>query len=284
MAGYFNFFPTTNYANNLATNIITKVKFDESVQRNLAIFYPYTIKRGERADQIAARVYEDPTLDWIIYLSNNITDPYYDWPLSQEQFNQYIITKYGTIPNAEQIAFYKNNYESDDSLLSPVAYDSLSSSVKKYYSPIFGYNQSIVSYKRKELDVVLETNIVISLAVNSTNNFIVGEKITQSANSGYIAQIDSNLIIVNRVTGTFSNNSISGLTSKSTTNVSNSTTLHQPIPSNEVSFYSPVTYLEYEENLNESKFNIKILDRSYVSKIVKDMRELFKWNTMKSVM
>ena len=276
MAGYFNFFPTTNYANNLATNIIAKVKFDESVQQNLAIFYPYNIKQGERADHIAARVYEDPTLDWIIYMSNNIMDPYYDWPLSQEQFNQYILAKYGSLPKAQQIAFYRNNYMHDDSMLSPSSYNSLTSTSKKYYSPVLGFNDNIVSYKRKELDVVIETNVIVSLSVTSNSGFLVGEKITQSSNSGYISQIGSNNLIINKVTGTFSNNLITGFSSNSTTSVTNSVILNQPISNNELSFYSPVTYLEYEEELNESKFNIRIIDKSYVGKILKDMRELFR--------
>ncbi|NDB30513.1 hypothetical protein EB151_13320, partial [archaeon] len=240
MPGYFNFFPSTSYANNIVTNIIAKVKFDQSVQENLAIFYPYTIIQGERADQIAARVYDDPTLDWIIYMSNNITDPYYDWPLSQEQFNQYILAKYGSIPKAEEIAFYKNNYESDDTLLSPSSFQSLATSIKKYYSPIIGFNDNIVSYQRKPIDTVLETNIVISLNVSSNSGFVVGEKITQNSNSGYITYIGSNKLIINKVTGSISNNTITGLTSNSTTTVTGSTILNQPIPAAEVSFYSPV--------------------------------------------
>ena len=40
MAGYFNFFPSTEYANTIVTNVISKVKFDQSVQKNLAVFYP----------------------------------------------------------------------------------------------------------------------------------------------------------------------------------------------------------------------------------------------------
>ena len=32
---------------------------------------------------------------------------------------------------------------------------------------------------------------------------------------------------------------------------------------------------EYEEELNQSKFNIRILDKSYIGKVQKDMRELF---------
>lgn len=284
MPGYFNSFPSTNYANNIVTNVLAKIKFDQSVQENFAIFYPYTIQQGERPDQIAARVYEDATLDWIIYLSNNIMDPYYDWPLSQEQFNQYILAKYGSIPRAEEIAFYRNNYQSDESLLSPSAYNALSSESKRFYSPIIGYNNQIISYQRKVLDVVLETNRIVSLTVSSNSGFVVGEKITQSANSGYVTYIGANNIIINKVTGNISNNTITGSISSSNTTVTNSTTLHQPIPDNQVNFYSPVTYLTYEEELNESKYNIKILDRSYIGKVLKDMRELLKWNCMRLVM
>jgi len=276
MPGYFNFFPSTSYANNIVTNVIAKVKFDQSVQENLAIFYPYTIQQGERADHIAARVYDDPTLDWIIYLSNDITDPYYDWPLSQEQFNQYIIAKYGSIPKAEEIAFYRNNHASDDTLLSPSSYNSLSTSVKKYYSPIIGFNDQVVSYQRKPLDTVLDTNVIVSLTVNSINGFQVGEKITQNSNSGYITFIGTDNLIINKVTGSFANSTITGLTSNTSTSVTNSTTLNQSIPLTEVSFYSPVTYLTYEEEVNESKYNIRILDRSYIGKVQKDMRELFR--------
>ena len=274
MAGYFNFFPSTNYANNIVTNVIAKIKFDQSVQENLAIFYPYTIQQGERADQIAARVYDDSTLDWIIYLSNNITDPYYDWPLSQEQFNQYILAKYGTIPKAEEIAFYRNNYADDDTMLSPSAYNLLSTSIKKYYSPVIGFNDQIVSYQRKQLDHVVETNIVQSLTLSSVTGFQVGEKIIQNSNSGYINYKGSTYILISKVTGSITTGSITGLTSGTTATVTGSSILNYTIPVSEIPFYSPVTFLTYEEEINESKYNIRILDRSYIGKVQKDMREL----------
>ena len=274
MAGYFNFFPSTNYANNIVTNVIAKIKFDQSVQENLAIFYPYTIQQGERADQIAARVYDDSTLDWIIYLSNNITDPYYDWPLSQEQFNQYILAKYGTIPKAEEIAFYRNNYADDDTMLSPSAYNLLSTSIKKYYSPVIGFNDQIVSYQRKQLDHVVETNIVQSLSLSSVTGFQVGEKIIQNSNSGYINYKGSTYILISKVTGSITTGNITGSTSGTTATVTGSSILNYTIPVSEIPFYSPVTFLTYEEEINESKYNIRILDRSYIGKVQKDMREL----------
>jgi hypothetical protein len=33
---------------------------------------------------------------WLVLLANNMTDPYYDWPLSDEEFDQYFTDKYSS--------------------------------------------------------------------------------------------------------------------------------------------------------------------------------------------
>lgn len=278
MAGYFNLFPSTNYANTIATNIISKVKFDQSVQKNFAIFYPYTIEQGERADQIAARYYDDPTLDWIIYLANDVMDPYYDWPLSQNQFYEYIAAKYGSVSNAQsKIAFYRNNYASDDTSLSVSGYNALTSTLKKYFRPVLGFNGNAVSYERKEIDQVLETNQVVSLTISS-GTFSVGDKFTQNGSTGFVTFANTSQIILDKITGSFAPGSATGAT------ITSANVVSQPIPSLEVSYWEPVTAYTYEEELNESKLHIKVLDKSYVGKIEKDMRELFRWKIMRLVM
>jgi len=270
MAGYFNFFPSTEYANTIVTNLISKVKFDQSVQKNLAVFYPYTIEQGERPDQIAARYYSDPQLDWLIYLANDIMDPYYDWPLSQNQFYEFIKAKYGSVANAQsKIAFYRNNYASDDTVLTVSGYNALSYLLKKYFKPVFGINSGVVSYERKELDQVLETNQVIDLTISS-GTFSVGDKFIQNNSSGFVTFANTSHVVVDKVTGSFSAGAATGATITSANIVS------QPISAVEASYWEPVTVYSYEEELNESKLHIKILDKSYVGKIEKDMRELFR--------
>lgn len=278
MAGYFNYFPSFNYANNLATNVLAKIKFNESVQENLAVFYPYTIQQGERADQISARYYDDPSYDWIIYLSNEIVDPYYDWPMSTNQFNDYINFKYGNIELAQsKIAFFRVNYKNSESVISTSTYDGLSSSLKRYYTPVLGFNNNIVSYKNKELEYVLETNKTINLAVSSVNGtFIEGEVIKQGSNKAMIQSSNSSSIIINKLIGSFTTGTVSGQQSSANAVVSSATTLNQSISDLEASFWEPVDFYTYENELNESKFNIRILDRSYLSKVSSDVRELFK--------
>jgi len=270
MAGYFNFFPSTEYANTIVTNLISKVKFDQSVQKNLAVFYPYTIEQGERPDQIAARYYNDPELDWLIYLANDIMDPYYDWPLSQNQFYEFIKAKYGSVANAQsKIAFYRNNYASDDTVLSVSSYNALSYLLKKYFKPVLGINGGVVSYERKELDQVLETNKVIDLTI-SAGTFSVGNKFTQNTSTGFVTFANTTHVVLDKITGSFTAGAASNAT------ITAVTTISQPISNTEASYWEPVTAFTYEEELNESKLHIKILDKSYVGKIEKDMRELFR--------
>lgn len=270
MAGYFNFFPSTEYANTIVTNVISKVKFDQSVQKNLAVFYPYIVEQGERPDQIAARYYNNPELDWVIYLANDIMDPYYDWPLSQNQFYDYITAKYGSVSAAQaKIAFYRNNYASDDTVLSTSSYNALSSYLKKYFKPVLGFNGEVVSYERKELDLVLETNQVIDLTI-STGTFNVGDRFTQGNSSGYVTFANTSHVVLDKITGSFTAGSATNAT------ITAANTISQPIPEIEVSYWEPVTSFTYEEELNESKHYIKILDKAYVGKIEKDMRELFR--------
>jgi hypothetical protein len=58
------------------------------------VFYPYTIRDGERADAIAFDYYDNTDYTWLIYIVNNIIDPYYDWPLTETNFDKFISKKY----------------------------------------------------------------------------------------------------------------------------------------------------------------------------------------------
>ena len=92
----FNYYPYINYDNQKATHILCKAEVLNDSLKDKRKFYKYTIKVGERADTIAYKEYGDSSLDWIIYLINNIVDPYKDWPLDDANFIKYIESKYNT--------------------------------------------------------------------------------------------------------------------------------------------------------------------------------------------
>ena len=43
---------------------------------------------------LAFKIYGDSELHWIILLTNNITDRYYQWPLNSNDFENYLNNKY----------------------------------------------------------------------------------------------------------------------------------------------------------------------------------------------
>lgn len=95
MAGeYFDKLPEITYNGVLVRDITRRVSFLKQAISNPYVFLPYTIKEGERAEDIAYYYYGNPNYAWLVYLSNNIVDPYNEWPLDEDTFNNYIMDKY----------------------------------------------------------------------------------------------------------------------------------------------------------------------------------------------
>jgi hypothetical protein len=95
---YFNNFPKINYFDSQTRNIILKAAFISKIFNDTDTFYPYIIKENERPDMIAFNEYGDASLDWVVYFSNNMIDPYYSLPLDYENFIGYLRKKYNTSP------------------------------------------------------------------------------------------------------------------------------------------------------------------------------------------
>lgn len=88
--------PDENGNSILLTNLVTRARLIEQLQNNPMLFYEYAIQDGDTPEIIAEKYYGDPFRYWIILLSNEIFDPLWDWPLSDQMFLQYIDTKYAT--------------------------------------------------------------------------------------------------------------------------------------------------------------------------------------------
>jgi hypothetical protein len=128
------------------------VRFTEFSLKNQFAFYPYTIKEGDRIDTIAYHYYDDDKYAWIVMLSNNIVDPYYDWPLDNENFLAAVTKKYGSLSVAQStIKEYRPKQTKDT--LSTSAFDALSNSLKKYWVPSVSFKGEIIEYTRKPLDL-----------------------------------------------------------------------------------------------------------------------------------
>ena len=96
MPFYFENHPTIAYDINKdgntqkVHNILVRSKIQSILKSRTAVYYEYDVKENERADSIAEKYYNDATLSWIIYMTNDILDPSFDWPLSYESFIKFI--------------------------------------------------------------------------------------------------------------------------------------------------------------------------------------------------
>ena len=196
---YFNSLPKIKYVdqNNVTTiytNLMARASVIPSVLNNALVYYSYDVQDGDTPEIIAYKYYGDVNRFWIVLYCNQLNDPQWDWPLSSNKFQKYILNKYNT-----------GN-------------------------------------------------------LNSTHHY---ERITTKTN------INTNTTTVD--TETISQEVYNSLQSNTTTTY---TLGSETISVNVVK--SVVTNYEYENSLNESKRNIKILNKAYADKLESQFLELMK--------
>ena len=101
MGSFFSQFPKINYNlsgvngnTNNVTDIFRRVKIRSKIADNVSLLDKYDVAEGEKPEDIAYKIYGDADYFWVITLVNNIVNRYYDWPLPEFAFQQYIKDKY----------------------------------------------------------------------------------------------------------------------------------------------------------------------------------------------
>lgn len=108
---YFENFPVITYKKKDVTNLLRRVAIRSKVKTNTLFFDTYDVKEGETPEIIADKLYGDSQLHWIIMLVNNIVDRYHEWPMSGNQFLDYVNEKYS---NPSAIHHYEIEQSSGD--------------------------------------------------------------------------------------------------------------------------------------------------------------------------
>ena len=109
---YFDKFPLLVYDAKgqgnykLVTDILRRVKMRSAIQDGAVLFDKYDVKNGENPEDVAFKWFGSADLHWVILLTNDITDRYYDWPLNQVQFAEFLTDKYGA-GNEDAIHHYE---------------------------------------------------------------------------------------------------------------------------------------------------------------------------------
>ncbi len=83
------------------TNLTVYYKLQRLIADRVTIMYEHYVGEGERPDIIAEKAYGDSTLDWILFLTNEIVDPRWEWPLTHNELVKYVSNKYGSVSAAQ---------------------------------------------------------------------------------------------------------------------------------------------------------------------------------------
>ena len=114
---YFSRFPLMVYDvkgnedYKLLPDILRRVKIRSGLRAGSFLFDKYDVRDGERPEDVAFKIYGDAELHWVILMTNNVTDRYYKWPLSQPQFQEHITDKYGA-GNEDAVHHYEKTQDS----------------------------------------------------------------------------------------------------------------------------------------------------------------------------
>tara|TARA_R110001606_G_scaffold28835_5_gene90758 strand:+ start:501 stop:1172 length:672 start_codon:yes stop_codon:yes gene_type:complete len=104
---YFRYLPNFDYVSRLpdskyigdyvqVKNLFRRAKINPELFQNINFFTKYQIVGNERPDNVAYRLYNNPYLDWLVLLANNIINVEEEWPLTQQSFFNYMLSKYGS--------------------------------------------------------------------------------------------------------------------------------------------------------------------------------------------
>lgn len=266
---YFEHLPVINYNGNLCRNIKTVVTLGDD-----SSLLDYKLPDYlNRTDIISKKYYDSYSYDWLVKLSNKVVDPYYDLGVPNDDFEAFLKAKYGSLALADKrIHHFENNYSNDDSMLEVSTYNAMDSDVRKYWKPVYNAGGDPIRYVRRDEDWTVDTNIILYLVVES-HEYQVGDLCTQNITAAYgeVLSVTETEIWLGKVIGNFNQvDSLDKATALESANI-----IQRNIPEAEEHYWDPVTCYEYEDRLNDSKRDIKLLDNRLKGQAMDKLKDLY---------
>jgi hypothetical protein len=117
MSSYFQQVPDFEYVSRLpdakisdyitVKNLFKRGELRPDIFQDVATFEKYQIMGDDRPDNVANDFYQDPDLDWLVLVCNNIINVQTEWPLMQRDFERFLLDKYGTHAALEDTHHYE---------------------------------------------------------------------------------------------------------------------------------------------------------------------------------
>ena len=194
MPAYFRNIPDFEYVSRTADtkqisayqkvkNLFKRGKLKNDIFTDLTYFTKYQIVGDDRPDNVAFNVYDDETLDWIILLSNNITNIQTEWPLDHQSFYNFLISKYGSEEQIHAVHHYETTEvrNTDKTIIVPKGLK-----VPKNYSIEF-YDEELKSYT------------TVSNITTEITNYEYENKIEDDKRNIYVLKSDYLNVIMNDI-------------------------------------------------------------------------------------
>jgi hypothetical protein len=308
MASYFRKVPNFEYVSrnkgeqNISDyvevkNLFKKGKIREDIFGNLAFFEKYQIIGDDRPDNVAFKLYEDETLDWVVLLSNNILNIQTEWPLSQDVFDSVMLERYGSYDNLYSGVHHYETVEIKNSLGKTV----LPSGIRTPLS--WKTNGNFLEIINSKIDTLVGSASTTSVTVTMSNGILGLEENDQVTIDGVAEKQYNGQYIVTGITS-ISSDIVYGFTydlpsipsvisptlstprkeevhytvSEESLNPGNSyyyeywdEGLGYSVQVPSTAFVREVTNYEYELEINEAKRGIYVLKAKYLNVLFNDI-------------
>jgi len=246
---FFDMFPKVGYDINRSlypeyeavTNIFFRLAILKSILSNTSSYYVYDIEAEDTPEIIAEKVYGDAGAGWIVIYANQIVDPQFDWMMNDDVFKKYLIHKYGSVENAQTSV---HHYE------------------KVIETTLNGQTSTAVYTIDRARITENELTVPDSTFNDYINNFSVDSD---------MYTVDSSELTVDITI--YSEDSIIGSLNTEVNKTFNTYTIgDQTIQ--EVTYARVVTNYDYENDINDSRRQIKVIKNTYYDQIMREFRTM----------
>ena len=117
MSDYFSKVPNFEYVSRMpdshisdyitVKNLFKRGAIEPDILENLSFHTKYKIHGDDRPDNVAYEYYGSSELDWLVLACNNIINIQTEWPVLQNDFDRYLLDKYGTYENLNSTHHYE---------------------------------------------------------------------------------------------------------------------------------------------------------------------------------
>ncbi len=279
-------------------NLFKRAKLRSDIDSAITAFTYYKISEGERPDTLAQKIYNDSELDWVILVTNNITNIRDQWPLHGISFTNHLLSKYGRSDMTEEQKYAEltkvKHYETTE--------------VKDEYDRILLEQGAIVdkdfkfTFTKEVARNTTVSEVILTLPFGVSLN--AGDAVTQptfsgggytfSGGSGTVKASFTNKaeVRLNKVVGNFISTPsgiaagnpllLNGVALTNSGVSCNPTGVFIQYKSNTtpttINPVKGVSHYDYETRMNEKKRRIKVLKPAYLSTFISDMRSIMKYS------